>query len=228
MYSYNKCSCPECNEQALSTFDENLDLTDENGWCLKHHPNPEEITRNIFTYIKGHDKIIGLSACGMEFKDISFAGKKFYGCNFQGCSFSNVHASKIRCRMCILDGTTFSDCDFLESNIQFSSFAGSKFVHVLFTGSDLVHINFNGITSYQSSFDDSDLYNTRFIKAALINTSLRNCNLKKAVFYESVRENVSFKLSNTREALVDRNKGGLMGDIDTDFSDDKSKSGVSL
>ena len=33
-----------------------------------------------------------------------------------------------------------------------------------------------------------------------------NCNLKKVMFYESAREGVSFKLSNTREALIDRKK----------------------
>ena len=228
MYSFNKCSCPECSELALSTFDENNELSDGKGWCIKHHPDPEGLLHQIYSYIQSHEKIIGLNAFGMEFKDVSLAGKKFYGCNFQGCNFINVHATEIRCRMCIFDGSTFTDCDFLKSNIQFSSLAGSKIVHVLFTGSDLVHVNFNGVTCYQSSFDDSDLYNTRFIKAVLINTSLKNCNLKKAVFYESMRDNVSFKLANTREALVDRNRGGLMGDIDTNFSDDKLKSGVTL
>jgi hypothetical protein len=35
----------------------------------------------------------------------------------------------------------------------------------------------------------------------LIDTSFRNCNLKKSLFYDSKRTNVSFKMSNTREAL---------------------------
>ena len=48
---------------------------------------------------------------------------------------------------------------------------------------------------------------------------MMNCNMKKAVFYGSVREGVSFKLSNTGEALFDRNKGGLMGDADTRLDD---------
>ena len=59
----------------------------------------------------------------------------------------------------------------------------------------------NGINAIQSSFDDSDLYNSRFIRAELNNTSFRNCNIKKTCFYEIKQENVSFKLSNTREAL---------------------------
>ena len=48
-----------------------------------------------------------------------------------------------------------------------------------------------------------------------MNTSMQDCNLKKTIFYDSARENVSFKLSNTREALIDRNKGGLIGDLGT-------------
>lgn len=84
-------------------------------------------------------------------------------------------------------------------------------VHAIFTGSDLIQNNFNGITAYQSSFDDSDLYNSRFIKAVLINTSMINCNLKKVAFYESAREGVSFKLSNTREALLDKKMKGRSG-----------------
>ncbi|MBQ3800905.1 MAG: pentapeptide repeat-containing protein, partial [Treponema sp.] len=110
--------------------------------------------------------------------------------------------------------STMTDCNLIKCNMQFSSMAGTKLVHALFTGSDFIHNNFNGMTAYQCSFDDSDLYNTRFIKAVLMNTSMMNCNMKKAVFYGAVREGVSFKMSNTREALFDRDKGGLMGDAD--------------
>ena len=46
-----------------------------------------------------------------------------------------------------------------------------------------------------------------------MNTSMQDCNLKKTIFYNSAREKVSFKLSNTREALIDRNKGGLIEDF---------------
>ena len=42
-----------------------------------------------------------------------------------------------------------------------------------------------------------------------MNTSMNDCNLKKTIFYDSARENVSFKLSNTRESLLVRNKKNL-------------------
>ena len=60
--------------------------------------------------------------------------------------------------------------------------------------------------AFQSSFDDTDLYFSRFAKATLMNTSFRNCNIKKTVFWDVVSDNVSFKLSNTREAEF--NRGG--------------------
>ena len=80
----------------------------------------------------------------------------------------------------------------------------------------MIQDNFNGIKAYQSSFDDSDLFNSRFIMASLVDTSMQNCNLKHTLFYDSVRTNVSFKMSNTREALFDRKGSALQkGEKDT-------------
>ena len=73
----------------------------------------------------------------------------------------------------------------------------------------MIQDNFNGIKAYQSSFDDSDLFNSRFIMASLVDTSMQNCNLKHTLFYNSKRTNVSFKMSNTREALFDRKGSAL-------------------
>lgn len=193
------------------------------GFCLEHHPNPIEARRKIHEYVISHEKIVGLDASGIEISNLDFSNKKFYGCNFQHCTFTNIHSEGIRQRMCMFDFSTFSDCDFINSNIQFSSGSGSKFVHVILTGSDLIHNNFNGITAYQCSFDNSDLYNSRFIKSILINTSFKDCNLKKTVFYESMQDAVSFKLSNTKEALFDRKKGGMMGDIEAKYEEESSE-----
>lgn len=219
MYEFNRCRCSGCKNNAMSTIDENDSIV-SSGWCFEHIPDIEDVASRICSYMMNHDTIIGLNCPGLTIKDLNLSNKRFYGCNFQNCSFQNIHADGIRMRMGIYDGCTFTDCNFINSNIQFTSFAGSKLVHVILTGSDLIHINFNGVTVYQSSFDDSDLYNSRFIKSVLMNTSMRNCNLKKTVFYSSVREHVSFKLSNTREALVDRNRGGLMGDFEASSPDE--------
>ena len=223
MYEMNLCQCPGCNKVALSNFNEKGDIICTPGYCLEHTPHLEEKIREIKHHVEVHDKVIGLCAPNIVIENIDLSNKKFYGCNLQNSTMTNVHANGLRARMCMLDFCTITDCDLLNSNIQFSSAAGAKLVHVLLTGSDLIHDNFNGITAYQFSFDDSDLYNSRFIKAMLINTSMKNCNLKKTAFYESVREGVSFKMSNTREALVDRRKGGLMGDLDAQFGDEENE-----
>ena len=215
MFISNTCQCPDCKNAALSIIRDGEIISNEPGFCFDHTENKEEYLNSIRNYVETHDKIVGLTACGITVKGLDLSNKRFYGCNFQHVLFNNVHADGMRLRMCTTDFATFTDCDFINSNIQFSSFAGSKFVHMVLAGSDLIHNNFNGITAYQCSFDNSDLYNSRFIKAILMNTSMQDCNLKKTIFYDSARENVSFKLSNTREALIDRNKGGLIGDLGT-------------
>ncbi len=37
--------------------------------------------------------------------------------------------------------------------------------------------------------------------ATLKDTSFQNCNLKKAMFFQTTREKVNFRSSNTREAI---------------------------
>ena len=214
MFSSCKCKIHECTNLAISSFDENGNILEtQDGYCLKHDSDGEKKSQQIIEYIKTHDTIVGLNANYISFENIDISNKKFFCCNFQHCSFSNITGNNILQRMCIYDFSTFTDCSFLNTNIIYCSFAGSNFVHAIFTGSDLIHNNFNGITVYQSSFDDCDFYNTRFIKAIFFTVSMNNCNLKKTIFYESVRDNVSFKLSNTREAIIDRE--GLVHDLTT-------------
>lgn len=220
MYVFNPCMHPGCKKQAVSTFDSCGNILEGKSYCLEHHPDALTLREQLKHYIETHDTIVGLNAQGMVADGLDFSGKKFIGCNFQNTQLSNIHAENIVVRMCVHDFSTFTDCYFNNSNIQFSSYAGCRFGHVLFTGSDLIHNNYNGIMAYQCSFDDSDLYNTRFIKAILMNASMKNCNLKKTVFYESNRDSMSFKMSNTRDALTDRTRGGLMGDFAEKFDYD--------
>lgn len=210
MFAMNTCSQPGCHHAALSFINKEGVLTNDNYFCIKHVEYPELVRNSIYQYICNHQKIVGLNASGLNFTDIDLTDKRFYGCNFQNCTFNNIHSEFFRARMSIFDFSLFVDCNLLKSNLQFSSFAGATFSHVLFTGSDLVHNNFCGITAYQSSFDDSDLYNSRFIKANLIDTSIRNCNIKKTIFYESNQQNISFKQSNTREAEFEYKEGTIL------------------
>ncbi len=204
MFTQNKCLVHYCQNNALSSFDENGKLSDAKGYCLDHIPDPGKAKEDIYNYIKNNEIIVGLNACGLILSDIDFSNKKFFGCNFTHCTFINIHSQNVVLKMCIFDFALFNDCNFIHSNTLFTSFSGATFSHTLFTSSDMIQNNFNGVQAYQSSFDDSDLLNSRFIHAKLVDTSFRNCNLKKSLFYKTHRTNVSFKMSNTREALFDQ------------------------
>lgn len=227
MYLFTKCQYPGCKKTPISGVSENGELMESSGYCLEHQKDRIETLEKLKRYIDNHDKIVGLNASYITIKDTDFSRKKFYGCNFQHCKLIGVYAKDFRAKMCMFDFCTVTESKLEKCYIQFSSFSGTKFVHALFSDCDLIHNNFNGITAYQSSFDDSNMYNTRFIKAILINTSIKNCNLKKTVFYSSVREGVSFKMSNTRNALIDRRQGGLMGDFSARY-DIEDNSEISL
>lgn len=216
MFAQNKCLVHYCRNLALSTIDENGQICEAKNYCLDHIPDPGKAKEAIYKYIDEHDKIVGLSACGLIFRNLDFSNKKFYGCNFTHCTFINVHSDKLLLRMCLFDFAIFNDCNFIHSNTLFTSFSGATFTHTLFTSSDIIQNNFNGIKSFQSSFDDSDLFNSRFICGSLVDTSFRNCNLKKTVFYGTRRTNVSFKMSNTREAVFTRD-GSLLSQGKIEF-----------
>jgi len=201
MFTQNKCLVHYCRNLAISTFDEQGNLTDEKNYCLDHLPNPGKAKEDIYKYIDEHEIIVGLNACGLIFSNNDFSNKKFFGCNFTNCTFTNVHSTNLLLRMCMFDFASLNDCTLIQSKTIFTSFSGATFTHTLFTSSDIIQNNFNGLKAFQSSFDDSDLFSSRFITAQLVDTSFRNCNLKKTLFYNTVRSNVSFKMSNTREAL---------------------------
>lgn len=209
---------------ALSTVDDQGVLRETGEFCFKHTPEPEKVKNTIYEYIKTHDKIVSLNASGLTFTNIDLKGKRFYGCCFQHCFFTGIQAPEIRARMSSFDFAIFTDCNLSKCNIQFTSFAGSKFIHTIFTGSDMIQNNFGGIQSYQTSFDDSDLYNSRFIKANLVNTSFHNCNIKKTIFYDIKQQNINFKMSNTNEAVFDERGSALftgMDELDTQQGGEK-------
>ncbi len=220
MYTFSLCRHPGCNKFAISRINKEKNIIEDGDFCLDHQENKESVQQDILNYISANEKIVGLNANGIIVENQDISDKKFYGCMFLRTKFNNVHITNMRVRMCMFDFSMFTSCGFIKSNIQFSSLSGSRLEHVYFTGSDLVHNNFNGIMAYQSSFDGTNLYNSRFIKAVLINTSMNDCNLKKAIFYESMREGISCKYSNTNDALTERDKSKLRGDFNNSFFTD--------
>ena len=114
MFTENPCLVRHCRNNALSTFDENGNLTEEKSYCLDHIPDPGKLKQDIYNYIKNNNKIIGLCASGLIFQDIDFSNKEFYGCNFHRCTFTNIHSEKVLTHMCIFDFAVFNDCSFIK------------------------------------------------------------------------------------------------------------------
>ncbi len=187
-----------------NTCDHNKPFDQKRAMTYSNHmfsPSQKLSAEEIISVIQNNTFVSSLNATGLELRDIDISGKTFYGCCFFRARFTNVIFEKCRIRMCFFDGATFQDCNLQGSDIQFSCFAGSQMTNTLFTNSDLLHNNFNGLLASNSKFDDSDLYNSRFVLATLKRTSFINCNVKKTMYYHTLRELVSFKSSNTREAI---------------------------
>lgn len=190
----------------------------QSEFCYKHQPAQQEITARLAEYIRRNEKIVGMNASGATFADMDMSGKKFYGCNFRHCFFRGIRSEGVRARLTAFDFAILTDCTLNGTTNLNVSFGGTKLIHVLFTGSDQIQVNFSGLQSFQCSFDDSNLYMSRFIRANLVDTSFRNCNVKRTIFYDLNHTNVSFKLTNTREAIFDKRGSALF--LGGDGSDD--------
>jgi uncharacterized protein YjbI with pentapeptide repeats len=66
-----------------------------------------------------------------------------------------------------------------------------------------VNINFGGGLITDSTFNKTNLYNSRFIGANIARTDFIDCNLKHTCFIKTRREDISFKASNTAEAIFE-------------------------
>ena len=107
MFSLNKCLVRACTHQAISTIDENGNITENKGYCLDHIPNPGKTQEDIKNYIKNHDVIVGLNAAGLTFLNVDLSNKRFFSCNFMHTTFTNVHAKDLKLRMCHFDFAVF-------------------------------------------------------------------------------------------------------------------------
>ncbi len=65
----------------------------------------------------------------------------------------------------------------------------------------------NGIQADVLSFDDCDLLHTRLNGAAFAGTEFINCNVKRTHFLRSKTDGVSFKYSNTEDAVFVESQG---------------------
>jgi uncharacterized protein YjbI with pentapeptide repeats len=201
MFHLATCSHHGCASPSLY-----LEGEDFGGLCARHmdEAGQKKAVDAILAYVAEHEKVVGLSAAGLTFRDWDITGKRFYGCSFQGCTFERIRGREHWVRLCSFDFASFVDCTFIQGVVRFTSFAGCRLERTKFTDSELVHDNFSGIVTHDSAFDDTNLYNSRFVAAKLNDTGVRNCLVTNVDFTGIECRNVSFKTSNTREAIFSK------------------------
>jgi uncharacterized protein YjbI with pentapeptide repeats len=171
--------------------------------CAYHAADPEKEALRLGQYISERRTVEDICAPCIRFESTDFSHRQYLGCNFNEASFDMCLFTGSSIRMVFFDFSRFENCDFSKSDLQFVSFAGCLIRNCTFENSELVHVNYGGARVQSCTFNNSNLYNSRFINADILNSDFVDCNLKKTYFLNSKREGISFKASNTAEAIFD-------------------------
>lgn len=135
-------------------------------------------------------RYVGVDLQGTHLRWVRFTGATFVDCSFRDSTWE-----------CVLgDFAVFENCDFHETHLMESVFAGSRMTNCRFVGATADICNFNGIVARECDFSDASLRRSRFINARLSDVKFVNCDLKDALFHYSIRKDVSFRHSNDEEA----------------------------
>jgi uncharacterized protein YjbI with pentapeptide repeats len=169
--------------------------------CAVHVADSRRETARIVRLIKEQTCMTNLNAAGLHFENEDFSNRSFYECNFIDASFSQCIFTGTFMRLVFFDFAVFFYGNLTKSDIQFSSFAGAKFYSCTFEDSELPHLNYTGTIISDCSFNHSNLYNSRFINADLDHSNFIDCTLTHANFIGAKQNVVSFKASNTAEAV---------------------------
>ena len=190
MYSFQRCSHPECGR--LVFFD-----TDT---CYTHAADRSSLDKRVLDHLGENETLKNLNLAGFEFSRTVLENKRFFACSFSEASFKECNLAHVILTMCFLDFTRIEECSFTNTYMLSTVLSASTIRDTDFTNSDLLHSNFNGLEAKNVDFSYSDLYFTYFIRSHLTDVKFVDCNLKKTNFTGAELENVSFKYSNYEEA----------------------------
>lgn len=193
MYDFKRCSFPGCESSSLFASE----------FCADHHADPSSISSDLLDALANMMIIKSMNFSGLRLEGAVLTGRAFYSCSFSKTLLKNINFSTCIFRMCFFDFCSADSCDFSGVDAQFCSFAGARFLNVSFEHSELVHNNFNGASLNDCTFNYSNLYNSRFIMAELEKTDFIDCNLKRTFILPSKEVDVSWRLSNTQEAILE-------------------------
>lgn len=191
MYEFRRCSAPGCEATALSDSEN----------CADHHPDPGAMALSVVESLDGAGIVKNRNFSGLRFEGADLSGKRFYSCSFSRTVLRNMTFAGCVFRMCFFDFCLADSCDFSGIDAQFCSFAGARFLNASFERSELVHNNFDGVRTSDCTFNYTNLYNSRFIMAEFEKTDFIDCNLKRTFIFPSKETDVSWRLSNTQEAI---------------------------
>jgi hypothetical protein len=193
MHDFQRCDEPGCGSLRF-----HLSTT-----CLAHHPDPAAAAQAAREMLAGPEGAKDLSAAGLSVEDMDLSRRRFIGCSFIGASFKKALFTGSTFLLCFFDRASIEACDFSGVNAQFCSFGVSRIDNVSFENTELIHCNFDGSRIVDTTFNGSNLYDSRFIRAEIESSDFEDCDLKRVYYLPAKQSAVSFKGSNTMEAIRD-------------------------
>jgi uncharacterized protein YjbI with pentapeptide repeats len=193
MHAFQRCAEPGCPSLSFHGSPR----------CLAHQGGSTEALDAALALLQSERGAKDLSAAGLTIEGMDLSRRKYIGCSFIGSSFKNVLFTGSTFVLCFFDRSYFEACDFSGVNVQFGSFGGSRIVNASFENAELIHSNFDGAAIRDTTFNGSNLYDSRFIRGEIDGCDFENCDLKRVYFIPTRQSGVSFKGSNTMEAIKD-------------------------
>jgi uncharacterized protein YjbI with pentapeptide repeats len=193
MYPFDACSEPGCRALAFAGL----------GRCAQHLADRPQAFARAAELLTAGGTVKDLSLGGLVLDGLDLSKRRFVGCTFMGSSFRSVLFTNSTLILCFFDGSTIESCDFSTANAQFCSFGGCELHNSSFENSELLHCNFDGSKIREGTFNGSNLYDSRFIRCELENSDFVDCDLKRVYMIPAKQSGVSFKGSNTMEAIKD-------------------------
>ena len=150
--------------------------------------------------LRRHRVVYDLSLPGVELEEVTLEGHAFYACNFAFSRLSRCRFVECSFELCFLDSSVVAGCTFDGAEIRSCTLALASFTDTQFVHSNLIQCNFNGATGDYVSFGDCDLLHSRF-DAVQVPIQFVNCNVKQTRFLRSAQELFSFRRSNQEDAV---------------------------
>lgn len=193
MYAYRPCVEQDCRKAAFLDGDR----------CLEHATDSAAELAKAVERLLGTDEIRNVNFAGARLENLDLSGKSFICCSFAGTSLSGILFTRARFKICFFDGADITSCDFSSIDAQFSSFGAARILNSSYEKSELLHLNFCGARIEDCTFSNSNLYDSRFIRTELVTTAFEDCDLKRVHLIPSSEVGVSYRYSNTAEAIRD-------------------------